>query len=313
MLSLDPGLARLLQAIQESSYPPIAESTPAVAVARKALRAMTADVLPMQLRQQVGSVEDMTVGERPGRVYRPEGSGEIPTLVYFHGGGFVLGDLDTHDQFCRRICSGAGAVVVSVDYRLAPEHPFPAAVDDAHAALLWASDHRLELGGGSVVAVAGDSAGGNLAAVVAQTEPHLVSAQVLIYPATDAFGSYASREECGRGYFLETDTLLWFMHHYLSGDPVPTEDDVRHSPLLAPADALKVVPPAMIATAEFDPLRDEGKAYADALGAAGIPVDYQVHAGMIHGFVDMGHFSPGAQAASDNLILGIGSLLRRVE
>lgn len=311
MSSLDAGLARLLQAMQESSYPPIAKSTPAVA--RKALRAVTADALPIELRQQIGSVEDVTVGERPGRVYRPEGSEVSPTLVFFHGGGFVLGDLDTHDQFCRRICAGARAVVVSVDYRLAPEHPFPAAVEDAHSALLWVSDRRSDLGGGSTVAVGGDSAGGNLAAVVAQAEPDIVSAQVLIYPAIDVFGTYASREECGRGYFLETDTLFWFLRHYLSGDPAPAEDDARHSPLLAPAEVLKMVPPTLIATAEFDPLRDEGKTYADLLRAFGVPVDYQMHAGMIHGFVDMGHFSRGAQSASDDLVLGIGSLLRRFE
>jgi acetyl esterase len=274
------------------------------------MRAMSVDTLPTDLREPVGGVEDTVAGSRPARLYRPEGHGPFSTLVYFHGGGFVLGDLDTHDQLCRRICAGAKTVVVSVDYRLAPEHPFPAAVNDALEAVTWASSQRRELGGTDLVAVGGDSAGANLAAVVAQAHPDRVAAQVLIYPATDPFGSHPSRHECGYGYFLEAVTVDWFMGHYLSAHAA--EDDLRHSPLLAPPHVLSRQPPTLVATAEFDPLRDEGEAYADALRDTGVHVDYQCYEAMIHGFADMGHLSRGARAATDDLIHRIRDLLRRV-
>ncbi|WP_374112697.1 alpha/beta hydrolase fold domain-containing protein [Gordonia sp. C13] len=165
------------------------------------MRAFTVGAVPSALRHQVGAVEAIDAGGRPARVYRPDGQGLLPTLVFFHGGGFVLGDLDTHDQLCRRFCSGADAVVVSVDYRLALENPFPVAVDDASDALTWVCDHVEDFGGLPVVAVAGDSAGATLAAVLAQNEAR-VAAQILIYPAVDPFGHYVSRDLFAEGYFL---------------------------------------------------------------------------------------------------------------
>ena len=217
----------------------------------------------------VASVQDRTVpgaaGPIPARIYRPEGAGPFPTVAYFHGGGYVIGNLDTHDNMCREISRGARAVVVSVDYRLAPEHPFPAGIEDAVAAAKWIVAHARELGGNDVVAVAGDSAGGNFSAVVSQQLRDAgtpLAAQFLIYPAVDHVAAvYPSAEQNAKGYFLEEQTMAWFYNHY-AGHVADTMD-----PRLAPlqAKSLAKLPPAVIVTAEFDPLRDQGPAYADAL------------------------------------------------
>lgn len=305
-MPLDAGLAALLRRIAAAPCPPFAQASPEVA--RAAMRAITVGALPAALRQQVGAVESAVAAGRPARVYRPVGQGPFPTLVFFHGGGFVLGDLDTHDQLCRRLCSGTDAVVVSVDYRLAPEHPFPAAVDDASEALTWVCDHNEDYGGLPVVAVAGDSAGGTLAAVLAQTETR-VAAQILIYPAVDAFGRYGSRDLFAEGYFLDADTLAWFIASYLPAGTDPT--DVRHSPARAAPEVLAALPPTLIATAAFDPLRDEGEAYATKLTKAGVEVDAVRYDAMIHGFADMGVFSPAAHAASEDIIARARRLLHR--
>jgi acetyl esterase len=235
-MPLDPGTAALLQLIDAAPYPPMHEGTPETA--RKAFRAMTTDLVTDETRIPVGSVEDLEVAGRPARLYRPEGDGPFPTLVYVHGGGFVIGDLDTHDQTCRSLCSGAETVVLSLDYRLAPEAAFPAAVEDTLAAVTWAADHLADLGGNDVLAVGGDSAGGNLSAVAAQALRDRVSAQVLIYPATHMTGDYPSRTENAEGYFLDMATMLWFSGHYLGTDgtesPAAVDeldlDDIRHSP-----------------------------------------------------------------------------------
>ena len=200
-MPLDEGTAALLKMIEDAGYPAMHEGTPETA--RQALRAMTVDWVTPETQVPVASVDAVDAGGVPARVYRPEGSGPRPTLVYLHGGGFVIGDLDTHDQTCRRFCRDADVVVVSVDYRLAPEAPFPAAVDDALTAVAWASEHDADLGGAGRLAVAGDSAGGNLAAVAAQTLRDQVHAQVLIYPATHMSGDYPSRTENAEGYFLD--------------------------------------------------------------------------------------------------------------
>jgi len=294
-MPLDPGIAALLQLIDAAPYPPMSEGTPATA--RKALRAMTVDLVTPESQVPVGSVEDVSVGGLPARLYRPSGAGPFPTLVFLHGGGFVIGDLDTHDQLCRRFCSGADAVVLAIDYRLAPEAPYPAAADDALAAVTWAADHLAELGGNDVLAVAGDSAGGNLSAVVAQALRDRVSAQVLIYPATHMAGDYPSRIDNAEGYFLDMATMVWFGAHYL-GDAVDL-DDPRHSPLLG---ELVGLPPALVVTAEFDPLRDEGEAYAALLEEAGVPVETVRYDGLVHGFVDMAMMSPAAAEAVDDLV-----------
>ncbi len=306
-MPLDPGTAALLELIEVAGYPPFSESSPDVA--RKAFRAMTCDLVQPADVVPVGSVEEITVAGRPARVYRPEGEapeGGRPTLVFLHGGGFVIGDLDTHDQVCRRFCRGAETVVVSVDYRLAPEHPWPAAVVDTLAAVEWAHEHRAELGGGDVLAVGGDSAGGNLAAVAAQTFPDLVDAQVLVYPATHVLGDYPSRVDNAEGYFLDMATMEWFMTQYVGAVADLDADDPRLSPFTG---SVEGVGRAVVVTAEFDPLRDEGEAYADALAAAGVAVDRVRHDGLIHGFLDMGAMSPAVQAAVDDTVARTRALL----
>src|SRR5688500_4701443 len=279
-MALDTHISGLLELIAASGYPPMHEGTPEDG--REGLRAMSCDLVRPEDVIQVGEVREITVpgadGDRPARVYRPEGEGPWPTTVFLHGGGFVIGDLDTHDQVCRRLCRDAETVVLSVDYRLAPEHPFPAGVEDAVAATRWAHDHLAELGGDDRLAIGGDSAGGNLSAVVAQTMPDAITAQLLVYPAVDVAGEYQSRVDNAEGYFLELAMMEWFFTHYVTDVEGVDPHDPRLSPLHAPS--LAGQPPAVVVTAEFDPLRDEGEAYADRLEADGVTVERARYDGM---------------------------------
>jgi acetyl esterase len=308
---VDPHIAALLTVLAQSGMQPMHEGT--AEAARTQFLALGAARSADQV-VPVGAVEDTTVpgadGDLRARVYRPEGEGPFPTVAFFHGGGWVIGDLETHDQSVREICRTSRAVVVAVDYRLAPEHPFPAAAEDAVAAAHWIAAHLGELGGDDRLAVAGDSAGGNLAAVVAQqltAEGASPTAQLLIYPAVDALGDYPSRTENARGYFLEKDTMDWFYGHYAGA--WDDAKDPRLSPLHA-AD-LSGLPPAVVVTAEFDPLRDEGEAYGEALRAAGVQARVRRYDGLIHGFFAMGAVSPAAQAAVDETCAAFGELLHR--
>ncbi len=303
-MPVDSGSAALLEMIADSGYPPMYEGSPAEG--RASYRVLTFDWVTPETLVQVGKVEELAAGGRPSRLYLPQGSGPWPTLVYFHGGGWVIGDLDTTDQWCRRICRGAETAVLSVDYRLAPEHPFPAAADDAVAAVQWAADHKRELGGGEVLAVGGDSAGGNLAAVAAQILCDAVDAQVLICPPTHALGDYASRTDNAKGYYLEWATCEWFAQHYAGA--LEDLDDPRLSVLLG---ELEAAPRALVVTTEYDPLRDEGEAYADRLRNAGVEVDAQRYAGMVHDYQHMGPMSEAATAASEDTIARIRTLLHR--
>jgi acetyl esterase len=307
---LDPNVAGLLQFIAAAGLPPLAEGT--VEQARAGLRTLTVDMRDPATLAQVDSVTPATVAETvPVRVYRPAADGPVPTIVFFHGGGFVIGDLDTHDSVCRLLCRDLSAVVVSVDYRLAPEHRFPAAVDDCVAALNWVAEHLEEYGGDpGRLAVAGDSAGGNLAAVCAQ-QAHAdglsLAAQVLVYPAVDMLGNYASRTENAEGYFLTLADMEWFAAQYLGiqGTAATVADDPetaaiaadpRVSPLLAKS--LEGLAPAIVVTAEFDPLRDEGDRYAEALSAAGVAVVHKQVPGLIHGFYGLEMISPAIADAT---------------
>jgi acetyl esterase len=229
----------------------------------------------------------------------PEDHGGRPLIVFFHGGGWVIGDLDTHDEPCRLICAHGGMHVLSVDYRLAPEHRFPAAVEDALAATRWALAHAASLGADPrCVAVAGDSAGGNLAAVVARELTRCkageIALQALIYPGTDFTGRTRSQELFGEGFFLDRVSMEWFRAQYLPPDADPA--DPRLSPLRA--DDLRGLPPALVVTAAFDPLRDEGEAYADALRQAGNRVVCHRFPGLIHGFINLTGVSRAALRAT---------------
>ena len=259
-------------------------------------------MLPRWLpRLQLAAVEDRTIPgpecDLPIRVYRPRGV--VRGVVLFqHGGGFVHCGLDSHDGICCRLAKESGAVVVSVAYRLAPEHRFPAAPQDGYAALRWIAAHGDELDAdGSRIAVAGDSAGGNLAAVVAQMARDQggppIAHQALFYPPTHGLEDVPSRHENGRGFFLTTDLMRWYLDQYI---------DAGHhynSPYFAPclASDLSGLPPATIITAEFDPLRDEGLRYAEKLSAAGVPVDYRCYPGTIHAFLSFYPFQAKARDA----------------
>lgn len=298
-MPLDPHLKGLLDLMAAAGRPPMSAGTPEAA--RAGFRALTVNLRDPGSLPPVASVEDITVpggaGPRPARVYRPDTTGPLPTIVLLHGGGFVIGDLDTHDLTARTLATSCDAVVVSVDYRLAPEDPWPAGVEDAIAATRWASSSLTTLGGDTRLAVAGDSAGGNLSAVVAQTmrdEGVALAGQLLLYPVTDRRGSYPSHEENGTGYFLDLDTMLWFDEQYVGHLDDVDVTDPRIAPLHGDLSGLA---PAVLVVAEYDPLRDDGLAYAAALAAAGVPVEVRTFPGMIHGFVEMGRHSPAAQAA----------------
>jgi acetyl esterase len=239
-------------------------------------------------------------GEIPVRVYRPSDEPALPVLIFFHGGGWVIGSLDTHDNTCRALANAAGCIVVSVDYRLAPEHTFPAAVDDAFAATRWAAEHAADIGGDPArVAVGCDSAGGNLTAVVALLARDAgdlsLRFQLLVYPVTDHEFDSKSMRENATGYFLERDSMRWFYRHYLTGEA--DADDWRASPLRA--GDLAGLPPAFVITAEYDPLRDQGEAYARRLGDAGVPVELRRYDGVFHGFFGMGDLMEPAREAFD--------------
>jgi acetyl esterase len=240
-----------------------------------------------ELAEQSDAMLDGATGPLPMRLYRPLGLGPFPVTVYFHGGGFVACGLDSHNNICRRLAARARTLVVSVDYRLAPEHRFPAAVDDGLAALRWVQQNAQTLGGdASRLAVAGDSAGGNLAAVVAQQlrgQAIPVCHQLLIYPVTDSACELPSHREFEQAAMLSSSMMRWFWQQYLP-DPQagldPRASPLRHTDLSG-------APSATVITAGFDPLRDEGQAYAEALRSAGVAVTGRCWPGQFHGFVSM--------------------------
>jgi acetyl esterase len=292
---VERNIAALLSLIANAGYPPIAEGT--VDQARRGMRALFVDLRNPATVPEVGSIAHATVAGVPVRVYRPAASGPLPTVVFVHGGGWVIGDLDTADPACRMLCRDVEAVVVSVDYRRAPEARFPAAVEDAWAAYQWVAEQVDEYGGDrNRLAVGGDSAGANLAAAVAQQAASAgvpLAAQMLIYPAVDLLGDYPSRDENPPGLMTLAD-MRWAAEHYVGmseDDPRAAElaRDPRLSPLFAPS--LAGLAPAVVVTAEYDPLRDEGNAYARALEKAGVPVEHREFPGLVHGFYGLEMFS----------------------
>ena len=296
---LNPQVKVLLDGMAQAGGPALSEMSPPDA--REMFRALSALGVP----EEVARVDDRLVptpdGDVPVRVYTPAEAvgGDAPLFLWFHGGGWVIGDLETADATCRSLANRSGAVVISVDYRLAPEHPAPAAADDCLAAVMWAVVNFELLGANPArLGVGGDSAGGNLAAVVCQRVrdefgPE-IDFQLLVYPVTDCTLSHPSIDENAEGYFLTKDAMQWFVGHYVGDGDVK---DPGVSPLHAAS--LAGLPPALVITAEFDPLRDEGEAYAAALADAGVPVEAIRYEGQIHGFVGMASMIDDGAAAVD--------------
>jgi acetyl esterase len=263
---------------------------------------------------EVARVEDHTVpgpgGDIPVRLYSPAAGEVLPVVVYFHGGGWCIGNITSHDGVCRKLAAGSGLTVVSVDYRLAPEHTFPCAAEDCYAAACWVAQHAGELGvDGSRLAVAGDSAGGNLAAVTSilarDRGAPTIAFQLLVYPLTDATMGFPSIKENGEGYLLTAADIAWFYDHYAG-----TDSD-RKNPMLSPlyAPNLSALPPALVMTAEYDPLRDEGEAYADALQQAGVSARASRYDGLVHGFFGLDAIVPASAAAMEEATAALRNAL----
>jgi acetyl esterase len=301
-MALDPQVKALLDMMVAAGGPPLEQ------MEVPAAREMYLGMRPPTQGAEMSRVEDRRI---PGganaapitvRVYTPKGNGPFPVVSYFHGGGWVIGDLETHDHWCREVASGVGAVVASVNYRLAPEVRFPAATEDCFAATLWLASNARSLDGDpSRLAVAGDSAGGNLAAVVAQLARDRggppIAFQLLLCPVTDYGFDTRSYRDNADGYLLSKNGMVWFWHHYLA-DPKAQGSDPRASPMRARS--LAGLPAAHVVTAEYDVLRDEGEAYAARLRDAGVPVTTKRYDGQIHNFFTMGHvLSQGAAAAGE--------------
>ncbi len=307
-MAVDPQMQGVIERANKSGLPPF-HTLSAVEARRlyKETRAVLSPPVPA-----VEAVRELAAsgpaGPIPLRLYRglaTAADAPLPLLVYFHGGGWTIGDLDTHDIVCRTLANRARCAVVAVDYRMGPEHKFPAAVEDCVVATRWVAAQAATLGADAArIAVGGDSAGGNLAAVVAITlrdagGPPLVF-QALAYPATDQRMDSASHAKFGEGYLLTRDNMLWYRDNYLA----PADyDDWRASPLRA-ADLARL-PPAHIITAGYDPLLDEGRAYSERLLAAGVPVLYECFEGMAHGFLTMG----GVLAAANHALYRLGQSL----
>jgi len=298
----------LLWLMRVSRQPELAEGG-----VEKGRRAMDRSGNILATRVRDVTTEDRTVpgaaGPRRARVYTPASARghAAPGLVWFHGGGFVVGSIESTDGICRALASRAGLVVVSVDYRLAPEHPFPAAVEDAVAATRWVLEHGSSMGiDPRAVAVGGDSAGGNLSTVVAQalrSEPRRLAFQLLLYPATDLTRSMASHRQFREGLILTERSTRWFTENYVPEKGSVT--DPRASPLFA--SDLAGLAPALVLTAGFDPLRDEGKAYVEKMRAAGVEVEHVCAEGSVHGFFNM----TGALPESARMLELVAARLRR--
>jgi len=316
-LTLDPELQFLLKLREQRGLPPITE----LPLLEMRERMRQESVLAAGEPEPVGSVSDFAVegpgGDMAARLYVPESyvpesmDGLGPLLIFFHGGGFVFGDLESHDGVCRVLCRHAGVRVLAIDYRLAPENKFPAAVEDARAALRWAFAHAGELGADPArVAVGGDSAGGHLSAVVAQLVARdggpAPALQVLLYPPVNRPGSYPSKELFADGFFL-TRTEIDFFESAYAGEVPDDPADARRHPMVGDLTALA---PALVVTAGFDPLRDEGEAYAAALSAAGTPVELGRYPSLIHGFANMIGFSRASREALVEIAEWVGAVLR---
>ena len=304
---LDPDLATMLQRMHDNGEPPLFQDVTAEEARRRGVHVRAQYYPPVLM--DVADVQEVSIpgpaGDIPARIYRPEDPTGA-TIVFFHGGGWIIGDLESHDGHARRLAATVGAVVVHVGYRLAPEHPFPAAYDDCVAATRWAHDHVEELGGrADRIAVAGDSAGGNLAAAVAlhcRDAGLPLTAQLLVYPAVDLAGGLADSGD--DGFFTGQDD--WVERQYLADD-LAAALDPRVSPLRATDHA--GLAPAVIGIGHHDPLLAQNLAYADALRAAGVPTVLREYPDLVHGFFGMGGVSASAEKAADELCRDLRDLV----
>ncbi len=310
-MPLDYSLKTLLDALQSQPAPPMWQMEPAMA--RIAFGALMQAVGPRD--EPIGSTKDVAIsnGRVRLRVYTPLKAprGDLPALLFFHGGGYVIGDLETHDGLCRILANEAGVCVIAVDYRLAPEHKFPAAVDDGLAALRYVQDHAADLGiDPDRLAVGGDSAGGGIAAVLAQAAAQQgcrLQMQMLLFPVTQIGQDTPSLTAFAEGYFLEREGLRWFYAHYLPDNV--DRDDPRISPLKAKD--VSGLAPAFVMLAGFDPLHDEGKHYADRLRQAGVPVTLRDYPDMVHDFIYMVSALPAARTALSDAAAALKAALSR--
>jgi acetyl esterase len=305
-VTLDPDAAFVFKAFQEAGRPAYETLSPAEAREFYLQARLVTNPEPPELKSVQPIAIPSPAGPIPARIYTPSklrnAGGFAPGLVFFHGGGWVIGDLDTHDVVCRKLADEGQLIVISVDYRLAPEHKFPAAVDDAIAATTWIAGHAKELGiDASRLVVGGDSAGGNLAAVVAISARDgngpAITGQVLIYPATDFAMTHPSHREPETSILLTHSVIRWFRDHYLNG--ISDIGDWRASP--ARATTFAGLPPAYVLTAGADPLRDEGDEYARRLKEAGVAVTYRTFPGQFHGFFTMGKLLQQANIAASDI------------
>ena len=289
-MALHPQTAALLVVMEQFNAPALETQEPIVA--RAGMEMMTA---PSTV--ELYEIREVNADGVAGRLYRPNDRKDLGLLVFYHGGGWVLGSMNTHDDVCRKLALAMGHAVLSVDYRLAPEFAFPEPLNDCIVALRWAHANAAELGiDATRIAVGGDSAGGNLAAVVANLQPVPLKFQMLIYPVTDVTRSSQSYKDNGEGYRLTAAGMKWFCDHYLSGS-MGTPTDPRVSPLFADATTLASAPPAIVITAEYDPLRDEGEQYAHRLIEAGVACSLTRYYGQVHGFFSMSQYvDDGASA-----------------
>jgi acetyl esterase len=308
-MPLDPQARDLLDQLAAGGTAPL--NALSVAEARAFMESMRALHGPPTV---VPVVRDLEItgggGPIPGRLYRPRQQGPLPLLVYFHGGGWVIGSLETHDDLCRDLARAADCAILSVDYRLAPEHRFPAAAEDCFSATTWAAANAERLGiDPARIGVGGDSAGGNLAAVVAlmvrDRGGPVLRLQLLVYPVTCGRMDTPSYRDNAEGYLLTRDAMAWFWDHY-----VPHAAD-REQPYAAPLRAADLggLPPALVLTAEYDPLRDEGETYAKRLGEAGVPTTLRRYDGQIHGFFTMGALIERARTAVAETARTLGAAL----
>ncbi|WP_036725665.1 alpha/beta hydrolase [Patulibacter minatonensis] len=313
-MPLDPPIAALLNQMEANGASGGLMAGGDIAAARTLMAQMLGGLAMAEAPTGVPDPETIEIpsgaGPIPARVYRPATPGPHATLVFVHGGGFALGDAVSYDGQVKAVAAGADVVTVSIDYRLAPEHPFPAAVEDAIAATTWVGEHLDELGGDDRLAVGGDSAGGNLSAVVAQTRRDAglpLAAQLLIYPVTDPATTYPSHEENGEGYFLTASDMRWFEQAYAGEQDIAAGlADARAAPASGNLEGLA---PAVVATAGFDPLRDDGDAYAKALAAAGVTVRHLENPSLIHGWLALAPLSPAAREARDAALAALKDLL----